>query len=368
MQKSSEELGRNDTKKAAQSQQQASSQMKQLSEKMQQKEQEGEESQNTVDAQQLRELLKNLVNSSFAQEKVMQTLKNTSTNDPNYITLSQTQKNIKDNLKTAEDSLYALSRRIPQIQTTVNQEIAAINDHIDQALQNLGDRITPEASRNQQYAMTSMNNLALMLSEALDQLQNAMKNGKSGKGKGKQQSVSGLARMQQQLNQNMQKAREQMQRQGNPGKSQNGNNENISEQLAKLARQQQEIREALQKINREDNKDGTGSLGNLDKISQQMEQTERDLVNRRISEEAIKRQQQIQSRLLEAEKAEQQREQDQQRESNAGKDIPPGYIKALQEYRQANEKQTEQVKTIPPALNFYYKLKIKSYFDLLNAK
>ncbi|HWZ02691.1 MAG TPA: hypothetical protein VNX40_03710, partial [Mucilaginibacter sp.] len=368
MEKSAEELGKNDPKKASQSQQQAANQMKQLSEKMQQKEQEGEESQNNVDAQQLRELLKNLINSSFAQEKVMQTLKSTSTNDPNYITLAQTQKNIKDNLKTAEDSLYALSRRIPQIQSTVNQEIAGINDHIDQALQNLGDRVTPEASRNQQYAMTSMNNLALMLSEALDQLQNAMSKGKSGKGKGKQQSVSELARMQQQLNQNMQKAREQMQQQGNQGKSQNGNNENISEQLAKLARQQQEIREALQQINQQENKDGTGSLGNLDKISQQMEQTERDLVNRRISEEAIKRQQQIQSRLLEAEKAEQQREQDQQRESHAGKDIPPGYIKALQEYRQANEKQTEQVKTIPPALNFYYKLKIKSYFDLLNAK
>jgi hypothetical protein len=28
-----------------------------------------------------------------------------------------------------------------------------------------------EANRNQQFAMTSMNNLALMLSEALDQLQ-----------------------------------------------------------------------------------------------------------------------------------------------------------------------------------------------------
>ena len=67
-------------------------------------------------------------------------------------------------------------------------------------------------------------------------------------------------------------------------------------------------------------------------------------------------------------KAEQEREQDHQRESNAGKDIPPGYIKALQEYQQAKQKQTEQVRTVPPAINFYYKLKIKSYFDLLNAK
>jgi len=368
MQKSSEELSKNDPKKASQSQKQAADQMKQLSEKMQQKEQEGEESENSVDAEQLRGLLKNLINSSFAEEKVMETLKNTSTTDPNYISLAQTQKGIKDNLKTAEDSLYALSRRIPQIQSTVNQEIASINDHIDQALQNLGERVTPEASRNQQYAMTSMNNLALMLSEALDQLQNAMKNGKSGKGKGKQKSIGDLAQMQQQLSKNMQQAREQMQQQGNNGKSSGGNSENISEQLAKLARQQQEIREALQQINRDENKDGTGGLGNLDKISQQMEQTERDLVNRRISEETVKRQQQIQSRLLEADKADQQREQDKQRESHAGKDIPPGYIKALQDYQQANEKQTEQVKTIPPALNFYYKLKIKSYFDLLNAK
>jgi hypothetical protein len=109
-------------------------------------------------------------------------------------------------------------------------------------------------------------------------------------------------------------------------------------------------------------------LGNLDKISQEMEQTEHDLVNRRITEEALKRQQQIQTRLLEAEKAEQQRDEDQQRESHAGKDTPPGYIKALQDYQQLKQKQTEQIRTVSPELNLYYKLKIKSYFDLLNAK
>jgi len=370
MQKSSDELNKKDNKKASQSQKQAAKEMKQLASKMQQKEAEGQEAENSVDAQQLRELLKNLVNSSFQQEKVMQTFKTTNPSDPNYTKLAQTQKDIKDNLKTAEDSLYALSRRVPQIQSTVNTEITSINSHINDAIDNLGDRNTAKATSNQQYAMTSMNNLALLLSEALAQMQNSPKSGKSGKGKGKQQSVSQLARMQEQLNKNMEKARQQMQQQGqqgNQGKNQGGNG-NISEQLAKLARQQQQIREALQQINRDDNKDGKGGLGDLDKISKEMEQTERDLVNRRITEDAIKRQQQIQTRLLEAEKAEQEREQDQQRESNAGKDMPPGYIKALQEYQQAKQKQTEQVRTVPPALNFYYKSKIKSYFDLLNAK
>jgi hypothetical protein len=365
MGQSSENLQKNDKQKAAQSQQEASRQMQQMASKMEQKNEEGEDAQNNVDAQQLRELLKNLINSSFDQEKVMETLKNTSPTDPNYGILAQKQKDIKDNLKTAEDSLYALSKRVPQIQSTVNQEIGSINSHIDQSLGNLGERRTAEATRNQQYAMTSMNNLALMLNEALEQLQNSMKNGKSGKGKSKQPSLSQLNKLQQQLNQNMQGMREQLQKQGNMSQSQRSG---MSEQLAKMARQQQIIRQALQEINKEENKEGAGGLGNLDKISKEMEQTENDIVNRRITDEVLKRQQQIQTRLLEAEKAEQQRDQDQQRESNVGKDMPPGYIKALQDYQKTKEKQTEQIKTVSPALNLYYKQKIKSYFDQLNAK
>ncbi|MEN0054463.1 MAG: hypothetical protein AAGC65_12385 [Mucilaginibacter sp.] len=377
MDQSKNELQKNNKPGASKAQKQAAKQMQDLAAKMQQNNADGESKENAIDAQQLRELLKSLVNSSFNQEKVMQTLKTTNPTDPSYTTLSQNQKDIKDNLKTAEDSLYSLSRRIPQIQSTVNEEISSINTHIDQALENLGDRRTSEANRHQQYAMTSMNNLALLLSEALEQLQKQMS--KSGKGKGKKQSVSQLAKMQEQLNQNMQKAREQMQQQGSQGKSQQGDQgkkqqngqgqgSNMSEQLARMARQQQMIRQALEQINREENKDGKGGLGNLDKISKEMEQTEHDLVNRKITDDALKRQQQIQSRLLEAEKAEQEREQDKQRESQAGKSIPPGYIKALQGYQQQSNKQTEQIKTVSPALNLYYKQKIKTYFDQLNAK
>jgi hypothetical protein len=364
MNQSSDQLSKNNKSKASQSQQQSAKSMQQMAQKMEQQEQEGDEKETEVDAKQLRELLKSLVNSSFDQESVMQTLKGTNQSDPKYVTLAQTQKNIKDNLKTAEDSLFSLSKRIPQIQSTVNREISAINSHIDDALENLGDRRTAEANRNQQYAMTSMNNLALMLSEALGKLQDKM-NSKSGKGKSKQMSVSQLRQMQQQLNQNMQKMRDQMQQQGSQGQS---GRQQTSEQLAKLARKQQQIRQALEQINSDEGKDGGSGIKNADKISQQMEQTEKDLVNRRITDDALKRQQQIQVRLLEAEKAEQEREQDKQRESHAGKDMPPGYIKALQDYQQVKEKQTEQIRTVPPALNLYYKQKIKSYFDQLNAK
>lgn len=367
MQQSNEALQKNDPEKASRSQQQAANQMKQLADKMQQQNEQQEGAEAEINIQQLRELLKNLVNSSFAQEEVMQKLKSTYPTDPNYVILSQKQKDIKDNLKTAEDSLYSLSKRVPQIQSTVNKEIAGINESIDKALGYLGDRQTPEATARQQYAMTAMNNLALMLSEALEQLQNEMKNGQAGKGKKK--SLAQLAQMQQELEQNMQKAKQQLQQQGQQGKNgQKQGQQGMSEQLAKMARQQQMIREMLQDINRDENKNGQNPLGNLDKISRQMEQNERDLVNKRITDETLKRQAEIKTRLLEAEKADQQREQDNKRESNAGKDMPPGYIKALQNYQQAKTKQTEQIKTESPALNLYYKQKINLYFDHINAR
>jgi hypothetical protein len=172
---------RTTSSKASQSQQQAAKQMQQLATKCSKKSRRVKK-QNNVDAQQLRELLKNLVNSSFDQEKVMETLKSTNPTDPNYIILAQKQKDIKDNLKTAEDSLYALSSRSAD---TINCKPgdSSINSHIDQLIGKPGRTPQPKPHRNQQYAMTSMNNLALMLSEALDQLQNSMKNGKSGKGK-----------------------------------------------------------------------------------------------------------------------------------------------------------------------------------------
>ncbi|GAB2700917.1 ATPase [Mucilaginibacter koreensis] len=364
MEISAAQLQKNNHKSAQQAQQQAAQQMQQMASQMKQQEQESEEQQNQLNLQQLRELVKNLVNSSFEQEKLMQRLRSISSNDASYVSLAQRQKDIKDNLKTAEDTLYALSTRVPQIQAAVNQEIKSINEHIASALTLMDERRTPEVNRHQQYAMTSMNNLALMLSEVMNQLQRMMKNSKPGSGK-KQGSLSQLSQQQQQLNQNMQRMREQLQQQGNQGKSAQSS---TSEQLARMARQQQMIRQALEKYSNEETNPGSAGASELNKIARAMEQTENDIVNKNITNESLIRQQQIHSRLLEAEKAEQQREQDKQRESTAGKSFPPGYIKALQNYQQQRTKQTELLQTVPPALNLYFKQRVKLYFDQLNAQ
>lgn len=364
-QKNSEaQLDKNDKKKASESQQKAGEQMEQQAKKLADMQQESADMENNLNARELRRLLENLLKTSFDQEKVMLNLRRLTSTDPQYTGNVQKQREIKDNMKVIADSLYSLSKRVPQIETTVNEEMQKINFNIDKSLENLGERNTSAANKNQQYTMTSVNNMSLMLSEALDQLQEMMKNSKGG-GKGKKkQSMKQLQQMQQQLNNGMQKAREQMQKNGNKGSVPKGT---MSEEFAKMAQQQQVIREALQKINREDNKDGKGGLGNLNQMIQDMKATEAELVNKRLEQETMKRQKELLTKLLEAENAQREQDQDAKRESKSGKDFPPSYQKMLEKFKANEKNETEWLQKLPPNLNHYYKNKIAEYFKLLNS-
>lgn len=360
---SSDQLNQNNKQKASDKQQKAAQQMQNLAQQMQEQQQAGAEQENKVNAQELRKILENLLNTSFEQEKVMLALRKMSSTDPGYVAQAQQQNLIKDNMKTIADSLHALAKRVPQIESTVNDEVEKINFNIAKALELLGDRRTPEANRSQQFAMTSINNLALMLNEALEQLQNAMKNSKGGKGKG-QQSLQELQKMQEQLNKNMQNAKEKMQQEGNKGTVPKGQ---MSQEFAKMAQQQQMIREALEKLNREENKDGKNGMGNLDQTVQEMKRTENDLVNKRISDETMNRQRNLMVKLLEAEKAQREQDESSKRESKSGKEFPPQYKQMLEKFNKQQLTETELLQKLPPNLNYYYKIKVAEYFKLLNS-
>jgi hypothetical protein len=361
-QESKESLNKNDKQKAAEQQQKAGDKMQQLAQKLKDEQQQGEEQEAKTNAAELRRLLENLLNTSFEQEKVMLALRKMSSNDPSYVGNVQQQNTIKDNMKTIADSLFSLSKRVPQIETVVTEEVEKINQNINKAIDFLGDRRTQEANRSQQFAMTSLNNLALMLSEALNQLQNANK--KSGSGSGKK-GMKELQKMQEQLNKQMQNAREKMKQQGgNTGTVPKGS---MSQEFAKMAQQQQMIREALQKINQEENKDGKGSLGNLNQMAKEMKQTEVDLVNKKITEETMNRQKNLQTKLLDADKAQREQDEDAKRESAAAKEFPPSYKQLLEKFKQQQQSESELIQKLPPNLNYYYKNKIATYFKLLNS-
>ena len=93
---------------------------------------------------------------------------------------------------------------------------------------------------------------------------------------------------------------------GKDGQKQGGKDgkaKQMSQGFGEMVAKQEAIRRELQKLSQELNKDGKGSMGDLDKLAKEMEKTEKELVNKVLTQESIKRQQEIMTRLLEAEKA-----------------------------------------------------------------
>ncbi|MFM2136762.1 MAG: hypothetical protein RL021_2162 [Bacteroidota bacterium] len=369
MKNSSQQLGENKSGKASKSQKNAAQKMQQMAEQMEQQQQKNQQQQEEEDMNALRALLENLLRLSFDQEKLMQDLKTIDINNPQYLKLSQQQRKLKDDARMIEDSLFALSKRVAQIASKVNQEIGAINMNMAGALDNMEDRQVPQARSRQQFVMTSVNNLTLLLSEALQQMQQQQAQSMSQSsckkpGQKKTPSAGELRKMQEQLNKNMQQMREQLKMQGNQkGKSQR--DQGMSEQLAKMAAQQEFIRNELNKLNQQENKDGKNSLGNLQDVQNKMEETEKDIVNRMISDQTLKRQEEILSRLLESERAERERDQDEQRKSEEGKNNFQRNPSEFEEYKRIKLKEMELLRTVPPAFNQYYKQKISEYFQSL---
>ena len=69
------------------------------------------------------------------------------------------------------------------------------------------------------------------------------------------------------------------------------------------------------------------------------------------------------NRLLEAEKAELERDKEKQRESNEWlNNLSKKLIDPYQEYIQKKKKQEELIKTIPPSFTPFYKNKVNQYF------
>jgi hypothetical protein len=99
-----------------------------------------------------------------------------------------------------------------------------------------------------------------------------------------------------------------------------------------------------------------------------MEQTEKEIVNKKINRATINRQAKILTRLLEHEKAEKKQGKDDKRESKVGKDKKNAEIKDFLEFKELNEKEIEIFKQIQPMFTPFYKGKVNEYFYNLENK
>ena len=169
-----------------------------------------------------------------------------------------------------------------------------------------------------------------------------------------------MQKMQKELKEKMKKLAKT--KQGSKGQRTGGNQ---SKEIAKMAAQQEMIRNRMNKIKEEIA--GDKERDSIDKMIKDMEQTEIDIINNNITRETLLRQEAIMSRLLKAEKAEMERDEDKERESQEWiNNLSKRMINPFSEYKEEKKKQEELIRTIPPSLSPFYKNKVNQYFK--NAK
>ncbi len=215
--------------------------------------------------------------------------------------------------------------------------------------------------------MTSTNNLALLLSEILEQMQkelemppskcNKPKNCNKPNPNCKKPSMSELKKAQKKLNEKMKKGKD-----SKKGKEKK-KGEKQSKELMELAREQEQIRKQLMELR--DEIGDNGEKGKIDKILEDMEENERDIINNRITQETINRQAEILTRLLNAENAEREQEKDNKRKATEWEFEPDNTTEEYLEYKKLKKEQEELLKTTPIQLTPFYKEKVNNYFNTI---
>ncbi len=358
MEEAMKQMKQNQGKKASSSQSKASKSMKAMAKAMQESIQSSEMEEMQENMDDLRNILDNLVTLSFSQERVMKEFKGMSLQDPRVTKLSQEQLKLQDDAKIIEDSLNALASRVVQIQPFVTRELTNMKSYMDESTQQLRDRRLSMAASKQQFAMTSINNLALMLSDVLKNMQqqmNAMAMPGKGKGGKKGDNPKGLGEMQKELNGRMQ----QLQKGGKSGRG-------MSEELSQMAAQQAMIRSLLKKL--EEGAKGTEAgkqqEQSVKELLEKMDESETDMVNKRVNPNTINRQNEILTRLLESEKALKQQEEDPKRQAEAAKSLKrstPAFFDSTNLIEK--NKQVEVLRSVTPTYNSFYKKEANQYLQ-----
>lgn len=396
---SPEEQKKQESQKQAQKKQkQAAQKMKKMSEEMQASMSSSSGEQMAEDVEMLRQILDNLLLFSFDQESLMNQFERIAINHNKYASYLRKQNDLREHFSHVDDSLFALSLRQPKISEKVNKEIGEVFYNIDKSLLVLSENQIDKGVASQQYTITSANNLADFLSNALDNMQMQMSGeGQGGKGKPKPGEGKGgdgglpdIIKSQEQLAKEMEKGMkkgdkgekgkegdkgkegESGKEKGGTKKGENGeggdkqgegegNNEELNGELYRIYQEQQKIRQALEERLAKDGKSGVGS-----NLVKEMEQIELDLLNKGFTNQTMEKMMNLKHQLLKLEQATFQQGQEEKRESESNQrqfdNKTNNQIPTAKQYFNTTEILNRQSLPLQPI----YKKKVQEYFKQSN--
>jgi len=388
MQNASDELEKDNKSQATKKQKSAANKMKQMAQQMQMQMAAGQVEMIDEDIALLRSIIENLLVFSFKQEKLMTSLSDITPKHSNFSSILREQNNLTSYFEHIDDSLYTLALRQAKLSPSINKQVSNINYYLAETLLHYADNQLYKANSDQHYVMTAANDLALLLSSLLDNMQNPKMGMGKGKGKGKGQSFSlpdiikgqgdMISKMKNGLDKGGTKPGEKPGEDGKKGKdpsskgksgSQSGNGnkqgdtESNSRELFEIYKQQAWLRHALETQLK--NLNSTGLNSNANHVKKQMKELEYLLLERGITNEVLNKMLRIEHELLKLQEAAQQQGEEELRESQTGLQKQSKLSPKQIEFKNIYTKQNEILNREVLPLRAPYRTQVKMYFKTI---
>ncbi|MCE2613598.1 hypothetical protein LVD13_11505 [Flavobacteriaceae bacterium D16] len=352
------------------------------------------------DAEMLRQILDNLITFSFKQEQLFEELQNADPELGRFAEGIRSEQQLRKIFEHVDDSLFALSLRRVELSEVVNEQITEVYYNIDKSLESIAENRIYQGVSYQQYVLSASNELADLLADILENMQQSLSPGSGqgqgsfqlqdiilsqeelqkkmegmGSGKGKKEGKEGSEDSSQGNKEGNQSGKgskgkdgENNSKEGNEGNQGNdGNREGsgMSEEelndLYDIYKEQEEIRQLLEKqledmIRKEDQQ-----LAN--RILSQMQQFQQDLLENGVNKGTNDRLSAIQYQLLKLKDAEVKQGNLKERESNTAL---KGYTNPFREQKQnveTNKTQTEILNRQALPLRRNFQKRVQRYFN-----
>ncbi|AXJ00508.1 protein of unknown function (DUF4175) [Cyclonatronum proteinivorum] len=299
-------------------QEQIRDQLRDMSQQMAQARSQMNQERINVNIAALKSIFQSMLTLSEAQEDQNQETLRLEANSIAFVQQARSQRNIASNFAMVVDSLYQVAKEIPTFTNAALEHRLNVERVLSQSVDYLRERNRNQATTAERMALGGLNQLTGMVADLLDQLDmdGDGDNGGCG-GMSAEQMLEQMEQMgeqQQQLNQQIQDfindiagdrlTQEQMER------------------LDQMARQQNEIRRQLQEMQQRGAlRPGDRLLSEFERMLEEMEDTINDLRGGSTDDILVERQQNILSRMLETQRAFDQRDESEERRGISAEDI-----------------------------------------------
>jgi hypothetical protein len=276
--------------------------------------------------------------------------------------MAKNENELSNNLNNLMQQMSDLSQKTFAISPEMGKSLGDAKKQMDNSTQSMKNRNGMLASNQQGEAMKSLNEAAMMMKNSMESM---MQGGGQGGMMSLMQQLQGMSGQQMNLNNLTQKLQQMMQSQG-------GMTPQQQLEIQRLSQQQQLIQKSLEQLNKEAKVSGQSSKlpADLDSILKRMQEVVTDMQGEKLNEELIQKQENILSKLLDAQRSLNERDYEKERESRSGENVVRNFPAELDlgSSKSLNKIRDELNKAVKEGYSRDYEELIRKYYEILQTE